>query len=53
MGEIEITAAKYLADNGQNIAIEFISDGKVMHVGVGAVATVIMTKLCDRSRPVN
>lgn len=36
MGEIDITAAKYLADNGQNIAIEFIIDGKIMHVSVEA-----------------
>jgi hypothetical protein len=36
MNEMNITAAKYLADNGENIAIEFIVDGKIMHVSVEA-----------------
>ena len=36
MNEMDITAAKYLADNGENIAIEFIVDGKIMHVSAGA-----------------
>ena len=36
MNEMNITAAKYLADDGENIAIEFTIDGKVMHVSVGA-----------------
>jgi hypothetical protein len=36
MDEMNITAAKYLADDGENIAIEFTIDGKVMHVSVGA-----------------
>ena len=36
MNEMNITAAKYLADNGQNTAIEFTVDGKTMHVSVGA-----------------
>jgi hypothetical protein len=36
MNEITITAAKYLADNGENIAIELTVDGKIMHVSVDA-----------------
>ena len=36
MNEMNITAAKYLADNGKNISIEFTVDGKIMHVSVGA-----------------
>ena len=36
MNEVNITAAKYLADNGDNVAIEFTVDGKIMHVSVGA-----------------
>jgi hypothetical protein len=36
MNEMDITAAKYLADNGDNVAIEFTVDGKTMHVSVGA-----------------
>jgi hypothetical protein len=36
MNEITITAAKYLADNGDNVAIQFTVDGKTMHVSVGA-----------------
>ena len=35
MNEMNITAAKYLADNGANVAIEFTVDGKIMHVSVG------------------
>ena len=33
---MNITAAKYLADNGKNVTIEFIVDGKIMHVSVEA-----------------
>ena len=33
---MDITAAKYLADNGKNVAIEFTVDNKTMHVSVGA-----------------
>ena len=36
MNEMNITAAKYLAENSQNTAIEFTVDGKIMHVSVGA-----------------
>ena len=36
MNEMNITAAKYLADNGKNVTIEFIVDGKIMHVSVEA-----------------
>jgi hypothetical protein len=36
MNEMDITAAKYLADNGENIAIELTVDGKIMHVSVDA-----------------
>ena len=36
MNEMNITAAKYLADNGENAAIEFTVGGKTMHVSVGA-----------------
>ena len=36
MDRMNITAAKYLADNGANVAIEFTVDGKIMHVSVGA-----------------
>ena len=36
MDGMNITAAKYLAENGANVAIEFTVDGKIMHVSVGA-----------------
>ena len=31
MDEINITAAKYLANNGENVNIEFTTDGITMH----------------------
>ena len=36
MDEMNITAAKYLAESGENVTIEFTVDGKIMHVSVGA-----------------
>ena len=35
MEDMNITSAKYLADNGKNICIEFVVDGVTMHVTVG------------------
>ena len=32
MNEMNITAAKYLANNGENVNIEFTVDGVTMHV---------------------
>jgi len=31
MNEINITAAKYLANNGENVSVEFTTDGIIMH----------------------
>ena len=35
MEDMNITSAKYLADNGKNVCIEFVLDGITMHVTVG------------------
>ncbi len=38
MEDMNITSAKYLADNGNNVCIEFVLDGVTMHVTVGITA---------------
>ena len=35
MEDMNITSARYLAENGENVCIEFVLDGVTMHVTVG------------------